>query len=312
MEAPTIKIAYLISVHKDPNQLRRMIKALNQGNNTHFFIHVDLKSNIDDFKNALHNSKDKNIHFTPNRYWVQWGGFNQVRYQIELLKSCIESDIIFNRVIILTGQDYPLKSNEFINRELSKHPQKEYIIGLNISNVNNLPKIKYKFTRYYFFRDLKTTTNIKKIFSGLSRIIMFILPIRKKPFIKINREKWSIYQSSAMMCITYNLAKYIIEQLHNTCILKYFKYSCTPDEMVIPTIIFNSPFYKNCMYYEKGTYDGLKTLSAITYFNYRKKIQTFTIENYEELINSGKMFARKFVTGISDTLMDKLDQEHGI
>lgn len=82
--------------------------------------------------------------------------------------------------------------------------------------------------------------------------------------------------------------------------------------MVIPTIVFNSSFKNNCILYNQNTYNGLKNLSAITYFNYGKEIQTFTLDNYEELKNSGKMFARKFTTGISDRLMDKLDKEHGI
>lgn len=82
--------------------------------------------------------------------------------------------------------------------------------------------------------------------------------------------------------------------------------------MVLPTIIFNSPYRINCSLYEKDSYEGLKTLSAITYFNYKEKIQTFTLDDYNELKHSGKMFARKFVTGISDSLMDKLDREHGL
>lgn len=307
----SIKIAYLISVHKDPNQVKRMIQALYQGNNTHFFIHIDAKCDQNEFKKKLSCYK-QNIHYTPNRYWIQWGGFNQVQYQKELLKTCIESGISFDRVFILTGQDYPLKSNDDINAELTKDSTKEYIIGLNISNIDYPTKIKRKLTIYHFFRDLKIPSKTRKIFSGISRHIMTIIPIRKKPYLIIDKEKWSIYQSSAMMCITYNTAKYVADKLKDHRIIRYFKYSFTPDELVIPTIIFNSPFRTNCMYYKKEEYEGLKTLSAITYFNYGKKIQTFTLNDYEELKNSGKMFARKFETGISDSLMDKLDKEHGI
>ena len=37
-----MKIAYLISVYKDPQQFVRMLKAL-RGKETYFFIHVDAK-----------------------------------------------------------------------------------------------------------------------------------------------------------------------------------------------------------------------------------------------------------------------------
>lgn len=142
---------------------------------------------------------------------------------------------------------------------------------------------------------------------------MTILPIRKRNFININNQEWHIYLSSSYMCISFNLCKYIYNELiTNTKLLSFFKYSFVPEEMVIPTIVFNSAYRNNCTLYNKNTYDGLKTLSAVTYFNYQKEIQTFTLEDYNELKNSGKMFARKFATGTSNSLMNKLDKEHGI
>lgn len=307
-----VKIAYLISVHTDAIQLGRMIRALYQGDDTYFFIHVDAKCNQADFETVIPEMCKKNVLFTCNRYWIQWGGFNQVLYQRELLSLCLSSKISFDRIFLLTGQDYPLISNEDINKELSENPSKEYIIGLNISDIDNPSKIKKKLVLYHFFRDLRTSYKIKKIFSGISRIIMTILPIRKKTYLVIDGVKWPVYQSSAMMCITYTLANYILEKLSDKQIVNYFRYSFAPDEMVLPTIIFNSPYRKNCLLYEKESYDGLKTLSAITYFNYGKEIQIFTLSNYDELKNCGKMFARKFVTDVSDSLMDKLDNEHGL
>lgn len=89
--------------------------------------------------------------------------------------------------------------------------------------------------------------------------------------------------------------------------MNYFRYSFAPDEMVIPTIIFNSPYKENASVYPYNRYDGLKSLSAITYFNYGKAIQVFKLEDYAELKRSGKMFARKFESGISDSLIEKLN-----
>lgn len=309
-----IKIAYLISAYKDPHQLNRMINALYQGENTYFFVHIDAKSNQIEFENRLFPHLKENVIFTPNRYWIQWGGFNQVRYQQELLRICIKTQIDFDRVFILTGQDYPLYSNEEINNEFKNNPHKEYIVGLDLTEVQNQLNINKRFTVYHYFRDIKHCPyKLKKIFSGVSRNIMTFLPIRKKNYIIIDNQKWHIYLSSSYMCITFNLAKYIYHKLETEVkLISYFKYSFVPEEMVIPTIIFNSSYRNNCSLYNKRTYNGLKYLSAITYFNYNEEIQTFTLANYDELLNSGKMFARKFSTGTSDLLMDKLEKEHGI
>lgn len=127
-----MKIAYLISAYKDAKQFGRMINAL-RGNNTHFFIHVDAKAEQGHFEAAVPEGMRGHVHFTRKRYWVQWGGFNQVRYQKEMLREALSAGIDFDRIFILTAQDYPLWSNGEIEKELVDNPAKEYIIALNIS-----------------------------------------------------------------------------------------------------------------------------------------------------------------------------------
>lgn len=308
-----MKIAYLISVYKDPQQLVRMLKAL-QGKESYFFIHVDAKVDNKIFVDSLPVDLLPYVVFTSKRYYIQWGGFNQVLYQKELLYTCVHFRMCFERVFILTGQDYPLWSNEQIVCELSDKPHKEYVIGLNISEVTNPKKIPSKIILYHFLRDMNNVPHrIKKIFSGSSRILMRFLPFRKKPYIMIKGKRWDVYQSSSYMCITFELAQYVLEELvSNKELIRYFRFSFVPEEMVIPTIIFNSPYKENATTCKKGVYDGLKYLSSVTYFNYDKEIQVFEEKDYEELKKSNKMFARKFASGISETLMNKLDEEHGV
>ena len=144
-------------------------------------------------------------------------------------------------------------------------------------------------------------------------MIMKLLPIRKKAYIEVDGKRIDAYQSSSYMCITGKLAKFICEELcNNKKIMDYFRYAFVPEELVIPTIVFNSQFRAHCTVYPRKRYEGLKNLSSITYFNYGKSIQVFNLENYDELMSSNKMFARKFATGISDTLMDRLDKEHNL
>ena len=120
-------------------------------------------------------------------------------------------------------------------------------------------------------------------------------------------ERWHVWQSSSYMCLTADLARYVLRQMtDNKALMKYFKYAFVPEEMVIPTIIFNSPWRDRCTVYPKKRYEGLQSLSAIIYFEYGRAIKVFSLDDYDELMASGKMFARKFATGTSDTLMEKL------
>ena len=71
-----IRIAYLISAHTDPKQLRRLINALSFGveDFVEFFVHVDAKVDEIPFKKECNLP---NVHFCPNRYWIQWGGIRR-------------------------------------------------------------------------------------------------------------------------------------------------------------------------------------------------------------------------------------------
>lgn len=50
------------------------------------------------------------------------------------------------------------------------------------------------------------------------------------------------------------------------------------------------------------------TLSQFLYYiEYKGYIETFTEDDFDKLIASGKMFVRKLQSGVSDQLMDKID-----
>ena len=229
-------------------------------------------------------------------------------YQRELLRCCLESGTNFDRIFILTGQDYPLWSNARIADELTRHPDKEYIIGLDHTTLPD-PVRQRKITHYHFFRDMRHIPfKYSHLLAKAWRGLMVVLPIRKKTYIEMpDGERWHVWQSSAYMCLTADLARHVLRQMtDNKTLMKYFKYAFAPDEMVIPTIIFNSPWRDRCTVYPRPCYEGLQSLSAITYFEYGRAIKMFSLDDYDKLMASGKMFARKFATGTSDTLMEKL------
>lgn len=111
------------------------------------------------------------------------------------------------------------------------------------------------------------------------------------------------------MGLTLGCARYVLQELEsNNRLNHFFKYSFVPEEFVIPTIIYNSQ-YKQYAQIIKGDYKGLKYLSGLTYFNYGSEIQVFKDKDYYELKSTDLLFARKFETGVSDKLMDRLDKE---
>lgn len=233
-------------------------------------------------------------------------------YQMEMLRSCIESGVEFDRVFILTGQDYPLRSISEIHKMLREDQQKEWIWGTNITTWEGEDgrKNRNKVVLYHFM-DIKVKNHfVARVLRGASRELLRILSFRKKPYLVIDGKRWDIWHASGYMCITMQLAKYIYKTMdEQEMIGKYFRTSYVPEEQVIPTIVFNSPFASKCTKIIKEYLD-LVDLSAVTYFNYGKAIQVFDETNYDELMMSGRMFARKFSSTKSAGLMKKLSNRN--
>ena len=268
-----MKIAYLISAYTDPEQLGRMINALH-GEDTYFYIHVDAKVDRRPFEEAVPTEAGDHVMFSKKRYWINWGGWNQVRYQQLLLSLALSSGIDFERLFILTAQDYPLRSNRQIAEELSSNPKKEYIIGLDISKlaVAGGGKERFKLTIPHLFRDIPFKHSGRMAY--LSRRLMTVLPYRRRPFMMIAGKRVDVFHSSSYMCITADFARYALNEMENNKkLMKWLKITFVAEELVIPTIAFNSTFASDCTLYGKQQYDGLKYLSAVTYFNYGKQIQ---------------------------------------
>lgn len=93
-----MNIAYCISVYKDPQQLRRLISALNT-DSSFFFIHIDKKiKDISEFESVKRDYS--NVTICQQRFFVQWGGWNQVRYQELFLKEALEYPIVIDRIFV--------------------------------------------------------------------------------------------------------------------------------------------------------------------------------------------------------------------
>ena len=313
-----MNIAFLISAYKDPFQLKNLVDAL-RGDGSYFFIHVDKKVDINVFKNIVPEFKKvcQGLHYTPHRYYIYWGGWNQVRYQKELLRCCIEIGVDFDRIVLITAQDYPLVSREKLFKVFQENENKEYMIGLNLSELSSSSLINKKqlnkITRYHFFKDFfSIPICIQHYLYEISRRILSLLPFRKKKYLVINNERKFIWLSSSYFSLTWKCAKYVFDCMENEKeYAKYFRWTYVPEELIIPTIIFNSGFAQNATISRASEYPGLSKLSALTYFNYGTQIQLFDESNYLELIGAresggGRLFARKFSSDKSAKLIEML------
>ena len=297
-----VKLAYLITAYKDANHLHRLVTALNV--NADFFIHIDSRTDITPFKMIL--SAFPNVSFCEHRFFVNWGGFAQVLSTRELIKCALETNKAYTKVISLSGTDYPIWPQHQIEAEFNKDI--EFIKGYNITRSES-KKQRDKVNLYHFFRDIKVYhPGLKKLFSGCTRIILSLTPFRKGLRPVINSTRCDVYFGSDYWALSLACAKQVFETMNREHeMMRYFKYSFGPSELCVNTIVFNSAFSSKALLFEGTKYEGLLSLTPLHHIYYHKAIKIFTETDYQTLLDSHKMFFRKASTGISDTLLDRID-----
>lgn len=113
-----MKIAVLILIHKYTEQQKKLISTLSK--NFDLFVHIDRKTNIreeDISSDRVHAYK---------RYKVYWGSFEFIAATLFLLRK--SSEIGYDRYIIISGEDCPIKSNSQISAFFENN-DKEYFYG---------------------------------------------------------------------------------------------------------------------------------------------------------------------------------------
>ena len=293
-----MNIAYLIAAHTDPQQLRKLVLALNNGKND-FYIHIDKKTNQSKFEELLLDISS--VKFVSKRVKVCWGGVSQIKAIVSLLDEAMAHK--YDRIVYISGLDYPVWSNEKIEQFYEKNPRKQLICGYNLTDCNDDVATKKISRMAYWDITIKNEKVSNKVRKKLNDFLAYI-PHAKT--LKIGKEEWDIYRGSSWWSLDYNCAKYVAETYHKyKQIYNYFKFTFTSDELWVQTILANSKYKDEMMYTDKHDFNEVTVLELV---NYTTSMYIWQEKDYNRIINSGKMFIRKVTTEISAGLCEKLDE----
>ncbi|MBC9825919.1 beta-1,6-N-acetylglucosaminyltransferase [Carnobacterium inhibens] len=302
-------IAYLILCHKDPDFIYRVAKKLTVNTDNEVYIHVDSKFNLEPFKNV---KTLKNVYLIEEREKNYWGGFNSVKATVNLFNNALKGNA--QRFIVLQGTDYPVKSNKYINDFFEKNKDIEFCKAFNLST----SKEKKNYMKVYGYHSFDLDRNeinfkalIAKFFSLINR---FGVKYKKGFYIrKETYEKYDYYWGWAQIALTRQCVKYIVEFYDNNYEFNQnMKHKFPPDEIYIPTILYNSIFREkigklSVISEKEATNENMLNL---TYFEYPtevklyKNIKDIDLENLKDFL-----FIRK-VNSESKKLLEFIDEKY--
>ena len=274
-----VKLAYLIIAHHQPKHLARLIRVLDD-QHSFFFIHIDKKSPLAPFKAAL--PERENLVFVQERIEVEWAKVSMVEATLNSMRAAVASGHAFKYYTLLSGSDYPIKHKRQIYARLQAGSHQFLRIDRKLTNdannshrnlINDLPGGKY-------FEDLTP-------YHG------------------------SMYWSLTAECIRYVL-NFVDD---NPGYLRVHHDMFAPDEVFFNTLIKQSPFAKAITHdYSDGVYPD-HTLHANHFIDWAsiragKRTTLELVESdFDDLLTSAALFARKFDEKRSRKLLKKLDEQ---
>lgn len=301
------KIAYMILVHRDPLQLKALVDSLDYKSD--FFIYVDKKSEINDFKFVL--SKNKKVHFSENCKKVHWGGYSQVFPVFVMLRDALTRGERYTRYVFLTGADYPIYSAKDTYELLTKDLKQEYICGSKLSNLGNEKYRDKVRKRWYYDVPIKNQL-LMRISRKILNVLLGALP-KRELVVKVGGGRMDVYYGFAYWAISSGCAEYLYNIVNSyPAWKKYFKYSYAPIELLPHTIIFNSKFKKHAFEYLAFKDCDCMGYAPLHYVIYGENGTKYLNEqDYESILKSRKIFGQKFDTIYSKKLEEMLAENQG-
>jgi Core-2/I-Branching enzyme len=279
-----MKICYLILAHKNPSQLHRLISRLN-GEGVSFFVHINKREAAMYHDSVATLTEFSNVHFVkPQAIW--WGTFSIVKAILVGMQQIVQSNVAYDRLVLLSGQDYPIKSNRYIQEFFTQAADKNYLGYFSLSSKN-------------IWTDCEGIYNVKRRtgdFHLLYRSRIVRLPLnRKLPY------SMATYGGSLWFNLTRECVEYIVGFVKNDRkYVNFMKHTFLPDEMFFQTLLLNSPLRSTIVNNDLRYIDWEKANPTPP--------ATLMVEDFESLRQSSALYARKFDLDRDTEIFDLIDR----
>jgi Core-2/I-Branching enzyme len=273
-----LKIAYVIAAHRRLDQLERLMRRLDDADTT-FVVHVDLRAGKEPYEELLRQTADlANVHYV-DRHLGHWGGFGVLRAALKSIRYLVDEQVPFEYAALLSGQDYPLRPPDAVRRSLAGAK------GASFMAHHALP-----------FPGWGKRGGLDRVedFHVIGRIVLHLRLPRKRripgglvPF--GGSRTWFLHRELIEHVDTY--------VRRNPAYVRFFEHALSPEEMFFQTLILNSE------------HAGSIVNDHRLYLEWRggSSPATFTLDDFDRIIASDALFARKFDVGVDSDVLDALD-----
>lgn len=266
------KHAYLILAHADYELLQCLVRCLDDNRND-IYIHIDKKANFDGKDICAQYSK---LTILAERMDVRWGDYSMFEAELLLFETA-SSYAYYAYYHLLSGMDLPIKSQNYIHAYCDKHQGMEFIgFAQNVT----LQELQWRTQNYFLYsKDFQSKSLWKRGLRALFVLLQRVAGCR--------RIRCEVKKGAQWCSVTHEFVQYLLSR--KECIRTYFKSTYCPDELVIQTLCWNSPFREK-IYNMADEFEGCKR-----YIKWKDgELLPITEKDVSVMLDSNKWFARKF------------------
>lgn len=278
-----MNVVYVVSAYKLPHQLVRLVRQLHEPDAT-FFVHVDRRSPA-----AVHVEVAEALAGLDRVHLLEshdspYGGFGHVRATLKGLAAAERLDVAFDYVILLTGQDYPIKPAAERAVRLGAAGGRSFLAHTALPNPGWHGGGRDRVERWHV-RVGERHVRFPNRFAPVP--LRRRIPGGLRPF-----------GGSAYWCLSREAAAYVLRFVReHRRFVRYFRTVDVPDEVFFHTILLNSPLR-----------DGLVN-DNLRYIDWSRlpAPAILGVDDFDAIIRSNALFARKFDVTVDPAVLDLLD-----
>jgi hypothetical protein len=301
VSAKEIKLVYIILAHSDPRLFGRLLERL-RDKRAAFVVHLDAKAQLEPFEAEVNGRTD--VFFIKPSLRVMWAGVSQVMSTLISIEQALKiTTPNCSHIVILSGADYPIASNEEIFNFFREHKDRQFIRRFSLMDCGDTRQLWR--VRGLHFREWADRFTWKR--KPLFAIEQFLHVFPRKVPAGI-----TLALGSNWVAITRDCAKFCINKsLEEPYLLNFLKYSFGPDEIYLHTLVENSPFANQAPPIEPY-HDITKIGGPFYYANVHALVPRVPIRTKEEaemiLAHRGnKLFTRKLSSIESGAALEIFD-----
>ncbi|HEX2233045.1 MAG TPA: hypothetical protein VHG69_06730 [Thermoleophilaceae bacterium] len=292
-----MKVAYLVVSHVNPRQVLRLARALGEGDGSEVVVrHDQRRSRLDDAA-----VEEAGARLMRDGLDVEWGDWSYLRMLLGALQH-IAAELDPDWVLVLSGQDYPLRPIGEIEDRLASSPHDAYVGACWELDTERFPRgreaeffLRYAYLhlrapglsafparvrRLAYYRDRPRRLGIRRL----------RLPFRDDLHCWVSSD-WPALSRRAMEAVLRTARE-------ERRLMRHYRRTVAPSESFFATALMNDPGLR-------VSHDDRR---YVRFQPGAPSPDVLTIADLDELKASGAHFARKFDAALDDRVLDGLDE----